>query len=940
MKFHNAAGIRDAVKKTGKRYESMDNLIAGCQVISFDWRYVYLNSTAIRHARKSRKELLGRTMMDAYPGIEKTEMFRHVRRCMEKRAFHRMENSFTYQDGSEGWFLLNMEPVSEGLLVVSQDITAQKRMEMALHESEDKYRTLVESSPEAITILDRKGAILFLNKKSASRFGASPAKITGKRIWEYIPKKAAAFSESMLREIIRTGESREIVSPVSIGGSTRFFRITLSPVKSKEGKFNSVLVISSDITEIKKSEQRIMNLNRLYSMLSDSNQAIVRFRDMGRIAREICRIIVRDSGMKMAWLGLHDPAHNIIKPIAHFGVDPAYLKSIKISPQETATMRVPIKAAFLTGKPFVCNDWSTARYMRPWGAAGAKYTYRSSASVPILKNGKSIGTLNIYSAAPGFFDDEIMGLVQDLASDISFAFEKAKDEQQRRSVENTLRGARRRLEAIINNTPDVAIESYDMNGKVLSWNRAAEKIFGWKKEDAIGKNIGRLILGRHSAALFIKDLRRINAGGKPFPPTEWEFKRKDGTMGWVYSTIFSVPASVSSKEFVCMDVDITERRKIEKALRESEAKYSSVVENSSDAIAILQDNVFKFANRALSQLGGYPLDQIIGKPISFAVVPGFRHITDSKYRNRVKRGGPTEKYVIPVKRKDGVLINVELFSKIIKYDGRNADLIIVRDITERRRLDDLMRNYTLKLESEVNARTSEVLQEKRRVEELSAVKDQFIRDISHELKTPLSVIMGNLSLLRDIFPIGKEKEWASLLNLLDRNTARLEKSINQMLQLSKLQKVELQRTRVLLNELVEEVYKEYLPLSEIKSITLSIDAEPVLMLGDGDLLRLAIGNLVSNAIKFTSRGSVSVRLRGDAHSATIAVTDTGIGISEKNQKKLFLEFFKVDPIAPGTGIGLSIAKEIVKKHGGTIRVKSKLGEGSTFEITLPRGVQT
>jgi PAS domain S-box-containing protein len=122
-----------SLKKSERRYRTtLDNMLEGCQIIDRKWRYVYLNDTAAQHGRRPKEELLGRTMMEVYPGIEKSEMFVHLKHCMGKRVSHRMENEFVYPDGSKGWFDLSFEPVEEGVFILSLDITERKRAEVAL----------------------------------------------------------------------------------------------------------------------------------------------------------------------------------------------------------------------------------------------------------------------------------------------------------------------------------------------------------------------------------------------------------------------------------------------------------------------------------------------------------------------------------------------------------------------------------------------------------------------------------------------------------------------------------------------------------------------------------------------------------------------------------------------------------------------------------------
>lgn len=108
---------------------TLDTLIEGFQLISFDWRYLYVNDAVVKHSKYSREELLGYTMMEKYPGIEKTPMFDMLKVCMHERKADYFENEFTYPDNSKGWFELRIQPVSEGLFILSIDITERKRIE-------------------------------------------------------------------------------------------------------------------------------------------------------------------------------------------------------------------------------------------------------------------------------------------------------------------------------------------------------------------------------------------------------------------------------------------------------------------------------------------------------------------------------------------------------------------------------------------------------------------------------------------------------------------------------------------------------------------------------------------------------------------------------------------------------------------------------------------
>jgi PAS domain S-box-containing protein len=147
---------RDELAKSEERFHStLDNMLEGCQIIGYDWRYLYLNDNALQHSKMKKEQLLGRTIMEIYPGIESTEMFKWLKKCMEKRVSHRMINQFVYPDGSEGWFELSIQPMTEGISVLSWDITEQKESADALQAEERKFERIVATAPGAICIFAR-----------------------------------------------------------------------------------------------------------------------------------------------------------------------------------------------------------------------------------------------------------------------------------------------------------------------------------------------------------------------------------------------------------------------------------------------------------------------------------------------------------------------------------------------------------------------------------------------------------------------------------------------------------------------------------------------------------------------------------------------------------------------------------------------------------------
>ncbi|MDP2917395.1 MAG: MASE3 domain-containing protein, partial [Dehalococcoidia bacterium] len=173
---------QEELLKSRERFKStLDGMLEGCQIVGFDWRYLYVNDVAARHGRRGKEELLGHTMMELYPGIENTEMFAQLRKCTENRTPHRMENEFTYPDGTKGWFELMIAPVPEGIFILSLDITERKKAEESLIESESFSNSLLENAPNPILVVNPDMSIRYANPAMEGLTGFSRAEIVGRK---------------------------------------------------------------------------------------------------------------------------------------------------------------------------------------------------------------------------------------------------------------------------------------------------------------------------------------------------------------------------------------------------------------------------------------------------------------------------------------------------------------------------------------------------------------------------------------------------------------------------------------------------------------------------------------------------------------------------------------------------------------------------------------
>lgn len=268
---------REALRKSEKRYRTLfETMTEGCQIIGFDWSYLYLNDAAAEHARKKKGELVGKTMMEVYAGIEETEMFSFFKKCMEIREPQEMETRFVYPDGEAKWFHLQMQPVPEGIFILSLDITERKLAEKKHRASELKYRSLIEQSGEMIVLHDLKGNILEVNRKVAVRHGYSQEALLRMTIFDLqngTPHTVANDHQNIIQQWKEwnVGKSVRLEREHTCKDGT-VFPVLIHTSKVAFGGNEYILTLVHDITDWKREEEKRIKLRKEYEQVFQSTQ--------------------------------------------------------------------------------------------------------------------------------------------------------------------------------------------------------------------------------------------------------------------------------------------------------------------------------------------------------------------------------------------------------------------------------------------------------------------------------------------------------------------------------------------------------------------------------------------------------------------------------------------------------------------------------------------
>jgi PAS domain S-box-containing protein len=359
--------------------------------------------------------------------------------------------------------------------------------------------------------------------------------------------------------------------------------------------------------------------------------------------------------------------------------------------------------------------------------------------------------------------------------------------------------------------------------------------------------------------------------------------------------------------------------------RRRSAHFQSLVTSTTDLVLVFSDEQCRYASNSVLRMTGCVEPAVLGEGILDHV-----HQDDRPaLRNVLRTGGPA---TIEFRLRDAERGWRELEANVTDLrDDRHVRGIVLnaRDVTERNRI-----------EAERESLLQQELKANERLRELDRLKDGFVALVSHEVRTPLTSILGYLELLSDQELTEEQRLYT---NIIDRNSNRLLRLINDLLFIAQIEDGQLtvEHDRVDLGAIITEALDAAAPTAKAGEVELvGNHSSSLTITGDGGRLAQLLDNLISNAIKFTpAGGKVVVSASSSAGAVWLEVRDTGIGISADDQERLFNKFFRTRVATKasiqGTGLGLAISKAIVQAHGGTISVESKEDAGTTFRVDLP-----
>lgn len=502
---------------------------------------------------------------------------------------------------------------------------------------------------------------------------------------------------------------------------------------------------------------------------------------------------------------------------------------------------------------------------------------------------------------------------------------------EQKKAEEKLRESEIHFRSIVENSHDGILIVND-RFQFTYVNNVLCKMLGYSYDEIVGQDF-RNFLDEESKKLVGERYIRRQKGEKVPPRYEFNIIRKDGEKRRV-EIISTVTTELKGGiTTIAQILDITDRKKTERKLKESEKKFRRIFEDSPFSIVLINlDGKITDCNPATEKYSGYKKDELVGKNFRDLTLihPKFLLPLQETF-NQFLEGVKIYNTDIQMYKKNGDLIWINLQVSRVKLNGETFFQVIIHNITKQKKADLVIREQI------------------KRLQEINQIQKEFITRASHELKTPLMSISGASELLMDVYNNKLDKNAMEMLEIIQRNKQRLEYLINNLLDIVRIdyKKLKLNRQSLNICEIIREIVNELKFFIKKSEINLTLEF-PVSIIVNVDKIRFeqVITNLLLNAIKNTPPNSdIKIVVKHKRKSIEISISDTGIGLTEDEISRIFTKFGKIERYGKGlefldiqgSGLGLYISKEIIELHDGKISVESAgRNMGAKFTIELPK----
>ncbi len=763
----------------------------------------------------------------------------------------------------------------------------RKRIANLLNESKEQLDNIINNIGDPVFVKDDQSRLLIVNDAFCNIFNLSKPDIIGLTLAEHVTEEERESFLKIDKQVLEDGIENTNEESLTIKDhETRIISTKKTRYIDKNGtKF--LIGVIRDITDRKKVEEKILEIQQKL-------EAAIRIGNIGYWSWDI----IND---KVEWSDLMYEIYDV-DPNTPLKYD-TVLSCVHPDDREFHNRLVEQRIKNKDNSPFeyrvLCKD-NTIKYVM--------------VQMEVVENnqGEAIA---------------FQGTVIDIS--------------ERKKAEAKLIESEEYLDNIINNIGDPVFVK-DHKSRFLIANDAFYKLFNREKDEILGKIFANSVPPEERERYLKVDNLVLSEGIEDV--NEDSVNVEGGETRFISTKKTRFIDEKGNKYLIGVIRDITERKKQEETLKESEAKFRAMVDASPIGIFFVNpDGNVTYGNAADIRMIGLTQEEALGLNWVNAIHPEDRERVTKKWVDAMEAGIPYKdqgRYL----HKDGKIVFWDVITAPVIIDNEITGYIgMVVDITEKVKSEEEITKYKNHLEELVELRTNQLEKEKIKAQSADLMKSAFLATMSHELRTPMNSIIGFTGiLLKEIAgPLNEEQK--KQLEMVKNSGEHLLGLINDVLDISKIEAGKLKVSFYPFNYLscLEKTIEFLLPQASKKGLDIKteISSMDITLVSDERRIEQILLNLLSNAIKFSKTGTVLVKVAVKDKTLVTQVIDQGIGISKNDIIKLFMPFIQLEGGLSrnheGTGLGLAISKNLIEKLGGSIHVESELGKGSNFTFKLP-----
>ena len=562
-----------------------------------------------------------------------------------------------------------------------------------------RLRAAAATTFEAYFVADAEGRIIDANQAAEELVGHARTSLEQMTLANLCPLDAGARLTDLLARA-RRGGGRGLLQCQTSAGALIEVSASASYVEhAGRGEFH---IFAHDVTGELRAQRRIGRLGQYYRFLSQVNGAIFTMSSEQEIYEGVCHGAVEQGAFLLAWVGVPDPVSGVLQPVAAAGAAAHCVRDVVITLDPAlGTSEAPARLCMVGREVVSVDDFGTDPRTAPWVELAGSHGIRSCAAVPLLVEGETIAALSFYSGEAGYFDAEMRALLTEAARNVSLALQAGAARKARAAAEAAQQSSEVRFDQVFQ-ASQVAMQIMSLSTRMFrSVNLAHERAFGYSREQVPDQDTWLRTLHPDAEerarvrAAWEEDLRHALVSGAGAAPAwrDVELKAADGNVK--YGRAF---VTVIGDDVVMQWLDLTEVRRAETRLAESERRFRGLIEQMVSGVYVAQDDRIVYANPRMCAILGQPLERVIGRNAVDALGVDAVSREQINLAREALRTGRNIMLQVAYRRSASEVVELDVSATLGNWDGRPAGVVMVQDISERRRAEERIAAYVKQLE--------------------------------------------------------------------------------------------------------------------------------------------------------------------------------------------------------------------------------------------------